>query len=96
MLQRLYSPIQNLVFEVTLTEYSQLDAIPWSSVDRTVGDPDNPQFRALARVMVLVKRGHSTKVHPAPVYRDVVSLKVAERLPVLNLLGLLRCDTAVC
>jgi len=79
-----------------VTEYSQLGAIPWVSIDRTVGDPDNPQFRALVCVRVLVKRGSSTTVRPAPLYRDLVCLEVAERLPVINLLGLLRCDTAGC
>lgn len=92
VLQQLSSPILELVFEVTVSEYSQLDAIPWAFIDRTV-HPDNPQFKALVRVRVLVKRGGSRKVLLPPIYSDVVCSKVARRLPVLNLLDLLRCDT---
>jgi len=94
VLQQLSSPILELVFEVTVTEYSQLDAIPWAFIDRIV-HPENPQFKALARVRVLVKRGGSLKVRPL-IYTDVVCSEVAWRLPVLNLLGLLRCNTAGC
>jgi len=95
VLQQLSSPIRELVFEVTVTQYSQLDAIPWAFIDRIV-HPDNPQFRALARVKVLVKRGGNLRVQSPFIYKDVVCSRVTQRLPVLNLLGLLRCDTAGC
>ena len=52
--QQIPSPIQKLVLEVTAGEYSQLDATPWTSIDRVIR-PDAPQFRALIRVAVLVK-----------------------------------------
>ena len=92
MLQQLSSPVQHLVFEVTATERSQLDAIPWTFIDQIIR-PDNPQFRALVCVRVLVKRGGRPKGRPPPFDRDVVCSEVTQRLPMLNLLGLLRCET---
>jgi len=92
VLQQLSSPIRRLVFEVTVTERSQLDAIPWAFIDRILHS-DNPQFRTLLRVKVLLKRGGHQKGRP-PLNRDVVCSLVTRRLPTLNLLGLLRCDTA--
>ena len=94
---RLSSPVQKLVFEVTATRYSQLNAIPWALIDRIV-HPDAPQFRTLIRVEVLVKRGgHPKNSHrQPPIYRDMVCSEIVRRLPVLNLLDLLRCDTLGC
>jgi len=91
VLQQLSSPVQKLVFEVTVTDCSQLDAMPWSSIDGTV-HPGTPQFRALARVEVLVRRG----VPPEPHLIDMIRSEIALRLPTLNLLGLLWCDTTDC
>ena len=95
VLGQISSPIQKLVFEVTATEYSQLDAIPWVFIDRIV-HPANPQFRALIYVNVMVKRGGRPGGCRSPIDRDVVCSEVALRLPALNLLGLLRCDTVDC
>ena len=92
VLQQLSSQIQKLVFEVTATERLQLDAIPWAFIDRIV-HPDNPQFKALVRVKVLVKRGDRPRGRP-PIERDVICSEITLRLPRLNLLGLLLCDTA--
>jgi hypothetical protein len=94
VLQQLSSPIQKLVFEVTATKRSQLDAIPWAFIDRIV-HPDTPQFRALTRVEVLMKRGIPPKGCP-PIGKDAVCLAIAQRLPTLNLLGLLLCNTVGC
>lgn len=91
VLRQLSSPIRELVLEMTVSEYLQLDAIPWAFINRIV-HPDDPQFKELACVRVLVKRGSSLKDLP-PIYGDVVRSKVARRLPALDLLGLLRCDT---
>lgn len=93
MLEQLSSPVRELVFEVTATERSQLDAIPWTFIDWIV-HPDNPQFKALVSVKVLVKRGSRPKSRSPPIGRDVVCSEVTQRLPTLNLLGLLRCETA--
>ena len=95
MLQQLSSPVQKLVFEVTATDCSQLDAIPWAFIDRIVS-PETPQFSALVCVEVLVKRGARRKNYPSSIGRDVVCSEITLRLPVLNLLGLLRCDTVGC
>lgn len=95
MLQRLSSPVQRLVFEVTVTECSQLDAIPWVSID-TIIDPEMPQFRALTRVEVLVRRGVIQGDCPSPIDRGVVRSEIPLRLPALNLLGLLWCDAVDC
>ena len=95
VLRQLPSPVQKLVFEVTVTEYSQLDAMPWAFIDGTV-HPETPQFRALTRLEVLVRRGILPERAPPPIDRDVVCSEVALRLPALNLLGLLWCDTVGC
>jgi len=92
VLRELSSPVEKLVFEVTVTEYSQLDAMPWAFIDGTV-HPESPQFRALTSLEVFVRRGVHPGNRPPLIDRDVVRLEVALRLPVLNLLGLLRCDT---
>lgn len=95
VLQQLASPVQKLVFEVTITDYSQLNAIPWAFIDRIVS-PEAPQFRALVRVQVLVKRGVCPKHCPCSIGRDVVCSEITQRLPALSLLGLLWCDTVGC
>ena len=92
VLRRLSSQVQKLVFEVTLTECSQLDAIPWGFIDEIVGSR-TPQFGALARLEVLVRRGELPENHTPPTDRNVIRSEVALRLPALNLLGLLWCDT---
>jgi len=94
-LRHLSSPVQKLVFEVTVTNCSQLDAMPWAFIDRTV-HPETPQSRALTRVEVLVRRGVLPEYLPPIIDRDVVRSEVALRLPALNLLGLLWCDTTGC
>jgi len=94
VLQQLCSPIQKLVLEVIATERSQLDAIPWTLIDMVV-HPDTPQFKALVRVEVLVRRGVPLGGLPT-IDRDVVCSEIALRLPALNLLGLLRCGTVGC
>ena len=95
VLQRLSSPVRKLVFEVTATDCSQLNLIPWAFIDRTVS-PETPQFRALNCVEVLVKRGVRRKHHPSSIVRDAVCSEIVLKLPTLNLLGLLRCDTVGC
>ena len=92
--RQLSSPVEKLVFEVTVTEYSQLDAMPWASIDGIVR-PEIPQFRALTRVEVSVRRGVLPENRP-PIDRDAVCSEIARRMPALNLLGLLRCDTVGC
>ena len=95
VLQQLSSPIRKLVFEVTATDISQLDAIPWKSVDSII-NPEYPQFRDLVRVKVLVKHGIRPEGYPSSIGKDAVLSEVTRRLPALNLLGLLRCDTSGC
>lgn len=92
VLQQLSSQIQKLVLEVTATGCSQLDVIPWASIDSTV-HPDTRQFKALVRVEVLVKWGGISSGRPPSIDKDLVCSEIARRLPRLNLLGLLRCDT---
>lgn len=92
VLQQLSSPIQKLMFVVTATECSQLDAIPWASIDAIV-HPDAQQFRALVCVEVLVKRGAVSGNRSPSIDKDVVCSEIARRLPGINLLGLLRCNT---
>ena len=94
MLQRLSSQIQKLVFEVTVAECSQLDAIPWESIDGIVR-LETWQFRALTRVEVLVRRGVLPDNYP-PIDRDMVCSEIALRLSAINLLGLLWCDMVGC
>ena len=91
VLQQLSSAIRKLVFEVTATECSQLDAIPWASIN-SIFHPDTRQFKALVRVEVLVKRGVIQSGSSLPVDGGVVCSEIARRLPGLKLLGLLRCD----
>jgi len=95
VLQQLSSPVQKLVFEVIAMDCSQLNAIPWASIDKIV-DPETPQFRTLICVKVLVKRGLCPKDYPPSIRRDAVCSEIALKLPALNLLGLLLCDTAGC
>lgn len=95
VLQRLSSPVQKLAFEVTATDYSQLNAIPWAFIDGIV-DPETPKFRALVCVEVLVKRGVHRKNRPSSIGRDAMCSEIALRLHALSLLGLLRCDTVGC
>jgi len=95
VLQQLSSPVQKLVFEVTATDRSQLNAIPWAFIDNTV-NPETPQFRALTCVEVLVKRGARRDNYPSSIGRDVVCSEITLKLPTLSLLGLLRCDTVGC
>jgi len=77
-----------------MTECSQLDVVPWPSIDAIIR-PEMPQFRALTRVEVLVRRGVIPEDRP-PIYKDVVCSEIALRLPNLNLQGLLWCDTVGC
>lgn len=95
VLQQLSSPIQKLVFEVTVSHYWQLDAIPWMSIDNIV-NPKAPQFRELNRVEVLLKCGIGYKRFSPSISKDAVCSEILQRLPALNLQGLLRCDTAGC
>ena len=95
VLQQLSSPVQKLVFEVTLTECSQLDGIPWASIDGIIG-LETPQFRALTRVEVLVRWGVLLENRPHPIDRDEVRSEIALRLHTLHLLGLLWFDTVGC
>ena len=95
VLQQLSSPVQKLVFEVTATDCSQLNAIPWAFIDRIVS-PEIPQFGALIGVEVLVKRRVRQNNYPSSIGKDVVCSEIIVRLPTLNLLGLLRCNTVLC
>jgi hypothetical protein len=91
VLQQLSSPI--LVFEVTTSDHLELKRIPWTSIDKIVC-PTTQQFRELVRVEVLVKRGvYQKKNYPCSVARDLALAEVEQKLPALNRLGLLRCDT---
>ena len=95
VLQQLSSPIRKLVFEVTATDYRQLNAIPWEFIDGVVY-PEDPQFRDLARVEVLVEHGVRREGSPPSILKDTVCSEITRRLPRLHRLDLLRCHTIGC
>ena len=95
VLQQLSSPIQRLVFEVTAANYPQLDAVPWGFIDSIV-TPETPQFRDLTCVEVLVERGRCSGRTSSSIGKDRVRSEIIRKLPRLNLLGILRCDTMGC
>ena len=95
VLRWLSSPIQKLVFEVIASYPPQLGMIPWESIDEIV-NPGAPQFKELNQVEVFV-RCRVLRGGPSPsIGRDVVRSEIARRLPTLDRLGLLRCDTMEC
>ena len=85
-LRQLPSQIRTLVFVVIATNSSELNAIPWESIDKIVS-PETPQFKELTRVQVLLKGRVRQDM-------DEMRPKVVGRLSGLDRLGLLRCDTA--
>lgn len=92
VLQRLSSPIRKLVFEVIASYPPQLGMIPWELIDEIV-NPEAPQFKELNQVEVLV-RCRVLRGGPLPsIGRDVVHSEITRRLPTLDRLDLLRCDT---
>jgi hypothetical protein len=91
-LRRLSSPIHRLVFEVSAKDISQLDAVPWLSVDKLVADPRNAQFRSLGRVEILVERKESPRGGSFLKHRDTLYQEFKSRLPEIERMGLLRCS----
>jgi len=92
VLRTLSSPIRKLVLEVSARDVSQLDAVPWSFVDRLVAIPQNPQLRSLDRVEILVERRGSPESGSFLKHRDTLYQEFKSRLPQIEGMGLLRCS----
>jgi hypothetical protein len=92
VLKGLSSPIHRLAFEVSAKEISQLDAVPWPSVDELVADLQNTQFRSLGRVEIFVERRGSSNDGSFLKHRDTLYQEFKLRLPEIARMGLLRCS----
>lgn len=92
VLRRLSSPIRRLELEVSAREVSQLDVVPWASVDGLVADPQNTQFRSLDRVEILVECKALPEGGSFLKHRDTLYQEFKSRLPEIERMGLLRCS----
>lgn len=92
VLIRLSSPIRKLAFEVSAKEISQLDVVPWRSVDELVADPRNAQFRFLDRVEVFLEFKGSSEDGSFLKQWESLHQLFQSRLPEIGRMGLLRCS----